>query len=75
MRCGLTVKTYRIKKGNLPTCEQVLSKKKQQVKLDHRPPCLDPELNLKPVVACFDCPGRISLKKCESLRLMGGYKE
>lgn len=53
-----------------------MSGKKRQMKLDHKPPCLDPELNLKPIVACFNCPaGRISLKKCESLRLMGGYKE
>lgn len=75
MRCGLTVKIYKIKKGRLPTCEEVLSGKKRQIKLDHRPPCLDPELNLKPMVACFNCAGRINLKKCEGLRRIGGYKE
>lgn len=74
VRCGLTVKAYRIKKGNLPTCEQVFSEKKRQIKLNHTPPCLDPELNLKPMVACFNCPGNIDLKKCESLRRMGGYE-
>jgi hypothetical protein len=44
------------------------------VKTEHPfAPCLK-GTSLKPVIACFDCPARLSGEKCEELRIASGYK-
>lgn len=57
-RCGLPVKTYKIRKGGLPKCLGI------QRRLFKRPPCAA----LRPVQACFICPGRHREDICDQLR-------
>jgi len=63
VRCGMSVKTYKARKGGLPTCE----KHRQfliQAKLDEKPPC---EYD-KRAIACLKCRGRFDTRICDSLR-------
>uniref|UniRef100_A0A6M3MGM4 Uncharacterized protein n=2 Tax=viral metagenome TaxID=1070528 RepID=A0A6M3MGM4_9ZZZZ len=73
-KCFMEVKTYRIRKGGLPTCEKFLLLKTlneakaalgpgKQTKLDEKPPC---EHN-KTALACLKCPGRLDIKLCKTL--------
>jgi len=64
----MEVKTYKIRKGGLPTCEefvqQQLSRAQKQLKLDEKPPCDTDKSSL----ACLKCHGRFSTKVCDDLR-------
>lgn len=75
VRCGLTVATYKIRKGGLPTCDQEqafaqATLEKLLIEEKEVAMCLD---GLKPIASCFSCPGRLNAKKCERLRIEGGY--
>ena len=64
-RCGLSVKTYRIKKGGLPSCDYVQSEEyiiEQYKKM--RPLCT----LTHPPVACYECEGRIRPEHCDIIR-------
>jgi len=66
-KCGMEVKTYRIRKGGLPTCEefelQQEASTRKQTKLDEKPPCSTD----KTALACLKCPGRLDINLCKSL--------
>ena len=72
--CGMEVKTYRIRKGGLPTCEKfrlqqeiaarvILEPERKQTKLDEKPPCDTDKSSL----ACLKCPGRLDINLCNNL--------
>lgn len=80
IRCGLTVPTYKIRKGGLTSCDQQQSLVQATLEkllvmdaeeVQEAAMCLQ---GVNPIVACFSCPGRIDAKKCERLRIEGGYK-
>jgi len=67
--CKLEVKTYRIKKGGLPTCEEVKSPEFIQKKHEKdKAQCLEST----PMLSCFKCKGRLDPKICDFLREQGG---
>ena len=64
-RCGLSVKTYKTKKGGLPSCDEVQSEEyiiKQYLKM--RPLCTISH----PPLACMKCKGRIIPQHCDIIR-------
>jgi hypothetical protein len=69
----MTTRTYRTKKGGLPPCNPEQPKQMTiEGVINYIPPCKDPEKNVNPVIACFDCRGRIKLKICDDLRKNSG---
>ena len=73
-KCGIEVKTYRIRKGGLPTCQKFQHmqaienhfgpvEELEQTKLDEKPPC-DTD---KTALACLKCPGRLDINLCKNL--------
>jgi len=69
--CGLKVKTYRYKKGGLPSCDEVQSEEykiKQFLKM--RPLCTVST----PPLACMECKGRIRPEDCDIIRREWGKK-
>ena len=72
--CGISVKTYRIRKGRLPSCDP--ERRKQATiegVINYIPPCMDGDKNVNPVISCFNCPGRIKVQKCDNLKKQGGF--
>ena len=73
----MEVKTYRIRKGGLPTCQEFeksqliksLNEAKivlgpgKQTKLDEKPPCDTDKSSL----TCLKCPGRLDINLCKNL--------
>ena len=63
----MEVKTYRIRKGGLRTCDEFIQHledlKQKQTKLDDKPPC-DTD---KRAITCLKCPGRLDINLCNNL--------
>ena len=64
----MEVKTYRIRKGGLPTCDEFTQQQRivesKQTKLNEKPPC-DTD---RTALACLKCPGRLDINLCNNLR-------
>lgn len=69
--CKLSVKTYRIKKGNLPSCDYVQTEEYRikQIK-KYEIPCVEST----PPLACLDCEGRIKAEICDIMRREWGKR-
>lgn len=59
-RCGMRVKTYEVKRGGLPRCEP------PPEPAPPTPVCLTTDL--RPLISCFACEGRLDDKLCARMR-------